>query len=103
MQALTNCKAKFMSTCATTSQSKGAMEEMSLKVQNAALTFCDAEIKSTRTTAGQFKGQFNGAMDEMSGKVQNPTTHRLRRKNYEHAHSSRSDQGSVQGGDGGHV
>ena len=41
----------------------GAMEEMSLKVQNAALTFCDAEIKSTRTTAGQFKGQFNGAME----------------------------------------
>ena len=44
------------------------MEEMSLKVQNAALTCCDAEIKSTRTTAGQFKGQFNGAMDESSGK-----------------------------------
>ena len=45
------------------------MEEMSLKVQNAALTCCDAEIKSTRTTAGQFKGQFNGAMDESSGKM----------------------------------
>ena len=39
------------------------MEEMSGKVQNAALTNCDAEIKSTRTTDGQFKGQFSGAME----------------------------------------
>ena len=40
-----------------------AMEEMSGNVQNAALTCCDAEIKSTRATAGQFKGQFKGAME----------------------------------------
>ena len=45
------------------SSSIGAMEEMSGNVQNAALTCCDAEIKSTRATAGQFKGQFKGAME----------------------------------------
>ena len=33
-----------------------------------ALTGCDANVMSTRTTVGQFKGQFNGAMDESSGK-----------------------------------
>ena len=32
-----------------------------------ALTYCDAIVMSTRTTAGQFKGQFKGAMDESSG------------------------------------
>ena len=32
------------------------------------LTLCDAKVTSTRTAAGQFKGQFKGAMDEMSGK-----------------------------------
>ena len=30
------------------------------------LTRCDAKVMSTRTTAGQFKGQFKGAMDESS-------------------------------------
>ncbi len=33
-----------------------------------ALTYCDAIVMSTRTTVGQFKGQFKGAMDESSGK-----------------------------------
>ena len=33
-----------------------------------ALTFCDAKITSTCTTAGRIKGQFKGAMDESSGK-----------------------------------
>ena len=32
------------------------------------LTSCDAKVTSTRTAAGQFKGQFKGAMDESSGK-----------------------------------
>ena len=33
-----------------------------------ALTYCDAEDMSTRTTAGQFKGQFKGAMEKTSPK-----------------------------------
>ena len=33
-----------------------------------ALTHCDANVMSTRTTAGQFKCEFKGAMDESSGK-----------------------------------
>ena len=33
-----------------------------------ALTYCDAEIVSTRTAVGQFEGQFKGEMDESSGK-----------------------------------
>ena len=28
-----------------------------------ALTHCDANVTSTRTTAGQFKGKFKGAME----------------------------------------
>jgi len=64
------------------------------------LTFCDAKITRTRTATGQSKGQFKGAMDAMSRKVQNASTHRLGRKNHEHAHSSWSVQGSVQGGNG---
>ena len=31
-----------------------------------ALTGCNTKVTSTRTTAGQFKRQFNGAMEEMS-------------------------------------
>ena len=30
-----------------------------------ALTYCDAEIISTRTAVSQFKGQCNGAMEEI--------------------------------------
>ena len=66
-----------------------------------ALTHCDANVMSTRTTAGQFKCQFKGAMEEMSGKVQNASTHPLRRHRNEHAHNSWSVQGLVQWGDGG--
>jgi len=40
-----------------------------------ALTPCDANVVSTRTAAGQFKGQFKGALDESSGKVQDASTH----------------------------
>jgi hypothetical protein len=38
------------------------------------LTFCDTKITSTRTAAGQFKGQFKGAMDESSGNVRKAST-----------------------------
>ena len=34
-----------------------------------ALTHCDANVMSTRTTAGQFKCEFKGAMEDMSGKL----------------------------------
>ena len=40
----------------------------------------------------------SGAMEELLQKVQHASTHILRRQNHEHAHSSRSIQGSVQGG-----
>ena len=60
-------------------------------------TYWGAKITSTRTAVGQFKGQFNGAMDEMSGKVQNSSTHPLRCQSHEHAHNSRSVQGSSMG------
>ena len=40
-----------------------------------ALTNCDAKVMSTRTAAGQFKGQFKGAMDNSSRKVQNANAH----------------------------
>ena len=56
----------------TRSSSIGAMEEMSGNVQNVALTYCDAEIKSTRTTAGQFKG----ALDEGSKESSKMQAHR---------------------------
>jgi len=38
-----------------------------------------------------------GAMEEWSQKVQNANTHTLRRQSHEHAHSSRSVQGSSMG------
>ena len=47
------------------------------KFKMQALTFCDNEVMSTSTAAGQFKCQFKGAMDEMSQKVQNASSHRL--------------------------
>ena len=62
-----------------------------------ALTYCNAKVMSTRATAGQFKGQFKGAMEEMPQTVQNANTHILQRQNHEHAHSSRSVQGSSMG------
>ena len=41
------------------------------------LTFCGTKIMSTRTAAGQFKGQFKGAMEEVSQKAQKASTHVL--------------------------
>ena len=78
----------------------GAMEEMSRGFKMQTLTSCDATFMSTRTAAGQFKGQSKGAMEEVLQKVQHASTHILRPQNHEHAHSSRSIQGSVQGGNG---
>ena len=40
-----------------------------------ALTYCDAKITSTCTTAGQIKGKFKGAMDESSGKCSKMQAH----------------------------
>jgi len=40
-----------------------------------ALTHCNATFMSTRTAAGQFKGQFKGAMDDSSRNVQNANAH----------------------------
>ena len=75
------------------SSSIGAMEEMSGKVQNAS-----SHRSILRTHKAH--GQFSGAMEEMPQTVQNANTHILRSQNHEHAHSSRSVQGSVQWGDG---
>ena len=54
-----------------------------------ALTGCNTKVTSTRTTAGQFKRQFNGAMEEMSRGFKMQTLTYI----YEHAHNSRSVQG----------
>jgi hypothetical protein len=61
------------------------------------LTFCGTKIMSTRTAAGQFKGQFKGALEELSGKVRKASTHSLSSKIHKHTHSNHT---SVQGGDG---
>ena len=39
-----------------------------------ALTHCEVIVMSTRTTVGQFKGQFKGAMEESSGQGQKAST-----------------------------
>jgi len=44
------------------------------KVQ--ALTHWDANITSTCTATGQFKGQFKGALDDTSRQVQKASTQR---------------------------
>ena len=41
-------------------------------------------------TAHSTSQHFSGAMEEMSQTVQNANTHKLRRQNHEHAHSSHS-------------
>ena len=72
MQALTLCDAKVVSTRTAVGQFKGqfkgAIDEMSRKVQSAnahsKLRTCKAALR-----------QFSGAMDEMSQKVQNASTH----------------------------
>jgi hypothetical protein len=68
MQALTACNAKITSTRTANSQFKGAMEEMSQKVQN-------ASSHPTPLRTHKAHGQFSGAMDEMSQKVQKASTH----------------------------
>ena len=107
----------------------GAMEEMSQTVQNAithslkrqshehARNIATVSISAGRwnvTCMGSIRRKTHGAlprhttnsehtsgaMEEMSEKVQNASTHALRRRIHEHAHSSRSVQRSVQGGDG---
>jgi len=61
----------------------------------------EIDIDATTTLRdARVRSSFIGAMDEMSQKVQNASTHPLGRKHHEHAHSSWSVQGSVQGGDG---
>ena len=57
------------------SSSIGAMPECCRKFRIQTFTCCDAENMSTRTTAGQLKGQFKGALDESSRTVQNVSTH----------------------------
>ena len=83
-----------------------------------ALTHCNATFMSTRTAAGQFKGQFKGAMEEMSrqGKkasIQNqPCCHGycslqsspLRRNGHRHHRpASREIEVKLHRGDGGNV
>jgi hypothetical protein len=153
MQTLTCCDgAEVTSTRTTVGQFKGALVELSGKVQKASTHSLSSKIhehaRSTAATVSS-RGQWNvtcvgsirrkthiaavssvvmdiaafkvchsfnidatalraartrsstiGAMDEMSQKVQNASTHPLGRKHHEHAHSSWSVQGSVQGGDG---
>jgi hypothetical protein len=55
---------------------------------------------ATALRAARVRSKSIGAMEEMSQKVQHANTHILRHQDHEHAHSSRSVQGSVQGGDG---
>jgi hypothetical protein len=95
----------------TRSASIGAMDASSGKVQKAsthpackvrihvgvnqryrALDVDPPTLPAARTTSVSI-----GAMDELSQKVQNASTHILRRQIHEHAHSSRSVQGSFQG------
>ena len=42
-----------------------------------ALTYCDAKITSTCTTAGQIKGQFKGAMENVTQGSIRGKAHRL--------------------------
>ena len=93
----------------------GAMDESSGKVQDAiahirsgvvmdiAAFKVSHSVDSDATTlqaARVRSSSIHRAMEEMSQKVQHANTHILRHQDHEHAHSSRSVQGSVQGGDG---
>jgi hypothetical protein len=62
------------------------------------LTLFHAEVVSTRTAVGQFKGQFKGAMDEMRHIMFKMQALTFCDANNEHARRGRSVQGSVQGG-----
>ena len=55
------------------------------------------DIDAAALGAARARSKSIGAMDEMSQKVQNASTHILRRQIHEHAHSSRSVQGSSMG------
>jgi len=50
--------------------------------------------------AARVRSKSIGALEELSGKVRKASTHSLSSKIHEHARSSRSVQGPVQGGDG---
>ena len=65
----------------------GAMDNSSRKVQN-------VSAHSRLRTHKAADSEFSGAMEDMPGKVQNANTHILQPQNHEHAHSSRSVQGS---------
>eukprot|EP00964_Phaeocystis_antarctica_P058454 scaffold34678_cov71-Phaeocystis_antarctica.AAC.2 len=65
------CREKRARAC-----SSGAMEEMSRGFKMQTLTYCDATFMSTRTAAGQFKGQFKRVLDESSRKVKKGITPR---------------------------
>ena len=99
----------------SSSTSIGAMDEMSGKVQNVSTHMLRRQIRvdigvgqrrraqneeSPALPAARARSASIGAMDEMSEKVQHANTHILRHQDHEHAHSSRSVQGSVQGGNG---
>ena len=95
MQALTRCDAEVVSTrtqqsVSSRASSRGRWRKCRRRFKMQTLTYCGPKITSTRTAVGQFKGQFSGAMEEMSQTVQNANTHKLRRQNHEHAHSSHS-------------
>ena len=53
------------------------MDEMLGRFKIQALTNCDANVMSTRTTVSQFKCQFNGAMDDSSGKGSKVQAHKI--------------------------
>ena len=55
--------------------SRGRWMECLRRFNMQTLTICGTKIMSTRTAAGQFKGQFKGAMEEMSQNVQNASSH----------------------------
>ena len=72
------------------------MDIAAFKVSYSTVSDSDA----TTLQAEKARSASIGAMDEKSEKVQNANTHTLRHQDHEHAHSIRSVQGSVQGGDG---
>jgi len=58
------------------------------------------DIDAAALRAARARSKSIGAMDDTSQKVQNANTHSLLRQNHKYAHSNRSVQGSVQGGNG---
>ena len=119
MQALTLCDAKVVTRAQQSVSSRASSRGRWMKVQgefkmqahrissvvvdiaifkvshSVGIDIDAAALRAARVRSGSI-----GAMEEMSGKVQNASTHPLGRKSHEHVHSSRSVQGSVQGGHG---